>query len=78
MFVLPPNVSHSLVNEENSELIGLEFTETFISEAVDKSENFLNYSYIAPFVVSVEKIKPAFLLEGSESKAIEILLGEIR
>ena len=45
VFVLPPNVSHSLVSEENSELIGLEFTEAFISEAVDKSENFLNYSY---------------------------------
>lgn len=77
IFVLPPYVSHALISDEEAELIGLEFTENFISETVDKNKSFLNYSYIEPFLVTVDKIKPCFSLEGGESKQIESLLEEI-
>lgn len=76
IFVLPPNVYHSLACESNAELFGLEFSENFISESVNDNNNFLNYAYIEPFIVSTNKIKPLFPLEGSNSKTIEMLLEE--
>ena len=77
IFVLPPYVSHYLISDDDSELIGLEFTEEFISENMDKGANFFNYSYIEPFMVSIDEVKPSFQLEGYEKRCIESLLNEI-
>ena len=80
IFILPPNVSHSMITSDmnNTELIGLEFMESFINEDIyNKSDNHLfDFAYIEPFIVSLDKVKPTFHLDGTVAKNIEGLLEE--
>lgn len=80
IFVLPPNVPHSMSTSDmnNTELIGLEFLESFVNEEIyNKSDNHLfDFAYIEPFIVSLDKIKPTFHLDGTVAKTIEELLEE--
>ena len=79
IFILPPNVYHGVRSfSEDAELIGLEFTEEFINEDIhqNSSHHLFDYSYIQPFMVSLERVKPTFPLAGPVKKTIEMLLEE--
>ncbi len=80
IFILPPNVPHSISTCEakNIELIGMDFTESFINEEIyNQSDNHLfDFAYIEPFIVSLDEIKPTFQLDGTIVKTIETLLEE--
>ncbi len=80
IFILPPNVPHSIstCEAQNTELIGMDFTESFINEEIyNQSDNHLfDFAYIEPFIVSLDEIRPTFQLDGTIVKSIETLLEE--
>ncbi|MEG2596791.1 MAG: AraC family transcriptional regulator [Oscillospiraceae bacterium] len=79
VFVLPPGVFHSMqAKNQDSVLIGLEFSAKFINEEINENNrsDLFDYAYLNPFVVSLEEVKPLFPLAGSVSKVIEMLLEE--
>lgn len=80
VFVLPPGIFHSVSTEDDdSVLIGLDFTEAFINEdmAGGKSSDLFDYAYIEPFIVKLDEVKPLFPLAGPVSRTVALLLEEI-
>lgn len=80
VFVLPPGVFHSVcIEDEDSILMGLDFTEAFINEDMvgGGSSDLFDYAYIDPFIVKLEEVKPLFPLAGPVSRTVALLLEEM-
>jgi AraC-like DNA-binding protein len=82
IFVLPPFVNHQIsrINESCVEIIGCEFLTSFISEDVlnyGKWVFLFDFTYIEPFLVSNEKVKPRLHLSGKVQTKVEELMGSM-
>ena len=76
IFVLPPEIPHYMEceNDETS-LVGMEFTKEFIRPDVGE-ESFWS-SYLKPFTVSLDQVKPRFPLEGAAARNVEAIFDEM-
>lgn len=81
IFVIPPQVVHFIepYEGEDAEIIEFEFTPSFINQNFDDIKNaqaFLDFAYIAPFLVDESLVKPKFNLIGSIQTETENILHE--
>ncbi len=74
IFVLPPYIPHQIVSKDTQdiELIGCGFLESFVDDG-----NNSDFSFLKPFMVKTEDVKPLFTLNGAALKKIENIFDEI-
>ncbi|HBN86211.1 MAG TPA: AraC family transcriptional regulator [Clostridiales bacterium] len=82
IFVIPPYVPHRFadVQDEESEIIELEFMPQYINEKFspeETSDTFFDFAYLEPFLVSENKIKPRLNLSGKVRDDVESILNEM-
>jgi AraC-like DNA-binding protein/mannose-6-phosphate isomerase-like protein (cupin superfamily) len=82
IFLIPPYVPHRFIDAcgESFELVEFEFKPEFINErfspgAADTS--FMDYAYLAPFLVVENQIRPRLNLTGNLQLEVEAILSEI-
>ncbi len=81
IFVIPPHVVHYIepCDDTDAEVVEFEFTPSFINqnfENIKNAEAFLDFAYIAPFLVDESLVKPKFNLVGSIQTEVESILNE--
>lgn len=79
MFVLPPFVNHNIqvVTKEDVSIIGCEFTASFINENISchgDSNSLFDFTYLEPFLVSSELVRPRLHISGATQEKVEKLL----
>lgn len=79
IFVLPPFVNHQIheIDENGVKIIGCEFLTSFISENIPnygKWVSLFDFTYIEPFLVSTEKVRPRLHLSGKVQTKVEELM----
>jgi len=82
VFILPPFVSHkiSVDNENGVKIIGCEFLTSFINENIPNDGKWLSlfdFTYIEPFLVSNENVRPRLHLSGKVQAKVEELMEEM-
>jgi len=80
IFVIPPQVVHYIEPcDDDAEVVEFEFTPSFINQNFDDIKNaeaFLDFAYIAPFLVDESLVKPKFNLIGPIQTEVESILSE--
>lgn len=82
IFILPPFVKHRIseVTENGVNIIGCEFLASFINENIPNDGKWLSifdFTYIEPFLVSTDKVKPRLHLAGKVQAKVEELMSEM-
>lgn len=82
IFVLPPFISHQISGDKKSgvKIIGCEFLTSFISENIPNDGKWLSlfdFTYIEPFLVSTEKVRPRLHLSGRVQLKVEELMEDM-
>ena len=82
IFVLPPFVTHQIkiIPGQNVKIIGCEFESVFINQNIsfnDRKGALFDFTYLEPFLVSAEAVKPRLILEGTIQLKVENLLKEM-
>lgn len=82
LFILPPYIVHKVIPVIESEIriIGCEFSAAFFDEKTKdftNTEEFFDFAYIEPFLLSKEKIKPKLHLTGRTQQQVEKLMLEL-
>ena len=81
IFVIPPFVPHAIMSEKNErlEIFEFEFRTDFVLpdfENYEKSESYLDFAYLEPFMVVEEEMKPRFNLDDKMQTEVERILWE--
>lgn len=82
IFIIPPQVSHSIIKieDESAIIYEFEFTADFINQNfrdMSEADVFVDFAYIKPFLVSQELVKPRFNLVGNARTSVESILNEV-
>lgn len=77
-FILPPGVTHAVhSNSDETVLLGLEFTESFlIGNGEFSGASFSATEFITPFLVSLDQVRPQVSLGGDILRSVEHLFEE--
>ena len=82
LFVIPPFVVHRVRPNEGEcvKVIGCEFLPQFIDdrfENISNSNDFFDFAYLEPFMVSQDMVKPKLNLQGEIQAQVEEILEEM-
>lgn len=82
VFVLPPFVTHKIksIKDTGVKIIGCEFLTSLINENIPTDGKWLSlfdFTYIEPFLVSNEKVRPRLHLSGKVQAKVEELMEEM-
>lgn len=82
IFIIPPFVPHVIISSPDSrlEIFEFEFCADFILPNFDsneKTESYLDFAYLEPFMVAEEKMKLCFNLGGKIQSEVESILWEV-
>ncbi len=77
-FILPPGVVHAVQSDnDDTVLLGLEFTESFLGGNGNRSGTFFSVSeFVTPFLVSLDQVRPQVSLGGDVLRSVETLFEE--
>lgn len=82
IFVIPPFVPHAIMSDRDGklEIFEFEFRADFVLpdfENDEKSESYLDFAYLEPFMVVEEEMKPRFNLDDRMQNEVERILWEV-
>lgn len=81
IFIIPPYVPHAIVSDEDKklEIFEFEFRTDFVLPHVEddeKTESYLDFAYLEPFMVVEEEMRPRFNLDEKMQNEVESILWE--